>query len=104
MGLRAHNNVRETPMLSPKRAALSGALFFLAAGASAQTTDDRAAIAAASAAERSREMTVLGIAELQPPSTAYDIGKPGNANYDEAKANPYPTLPPLLVFKDGTVV
>jgi len=93
-------------MLSPRWAALSGALFFLAADASAQTpaADDRAAIAAASAAERTREMTVLGIAELQPPSTAYDIGKPGNANYDEAKANPYPSLPPLLVLKDGTPV
>ena len=94
-------------MLSPRWAALSGALF-LAAAASAQTPaptpDERAAIAAASAAERSREMTVLGIAELQPPSTAYDIGKPGNANYDEARANPYPGLPPLLVLKDGTSV
>jgi hypothetical protein len=95
-------------MLSSKRAALSGVLFFLAAGASAQTAaptaDERAAIAAASAAERAREMQVLGIAELQPPSTAYDIGKPGNANYDEAKANPYPKLPSLLVLKDGTAV
>jgi hypothetical protein len=95
-------------MLSRRRAALSAALFFLAAGASAQTAapspDERAAIAAASAAERAREMKVLGIAELQPPSTAYDIGKPGNANYDEAKANPYPKLPALLVLKDGTPV
>jgi len=94
-------------MFSPRWAALSSILF-LAAAASAQspapTPDERAAIAAASAAERSREMTVLGIAELQPPSTAYDIGKPGNANYDEARANPYPGLPPLLVLKDGTAV
>ena len=37
-------------------------------------------------------------------SSAYDIGKPGNANYDEAKANPYPNIPPLLVMKDGTKV
>ena len=89
-------------MLSPRCAALSGVLFCLAAGASAQTPapsqDERAAIAAASAAERTREMNSLGIAQLQPPSTAYDIGKPGNANYDEAKANPYPKLPPLLFF------
>lgn len=91
-------------MLSARCAALSGVLFFLAAGASAQTADDRAAITAASAAERAREMNALGIAELQSPATAYDIGEPGNANYDEAKANPYPNLPALLVFKDGTPV
>src|SRR3569832_2356678 len=102
MGLRAPNKVQETPLPSPSCATLSGAHIFQAANASNQTADDRAAIAAASAAERVREMNVLGIAELQPPSTAYDIGKPGNANYDEAKANPYPSLPPLLVFKDGT--
>ena len=36
--------------------------------------------------------------------SAYDIGKPGNANYDEAKANPYPKLPALLVMNDGTKV
>ena len=65
---------------------------------------DRAAIAAASAAEREREMKLLGITAMQPGVTAYDIGKPGNANYDESKANPYPNLPPLLVMKDGTRV
>ena len=54
---------------------------------------DRAAITAASAAERDRELKLLGITAMQPPATAYDIGKPGNANYDESKANPYPKLP-----------
>jgi hypothetical protein len=100
-------------MFSSRYAAwlLPGAILVLAICASAQNpapapspSDYRAAIAAASAAERSREMKLLGIAELQPPATAYDIGKPGNANYDEAKANPYPNLPPLLVSKDGTPV
>ena len=41
---------------------------------------------------------------MRPGVTAYDIGAPGRANYDEAKANPYPNLPPLLVMKDGTKV
>jgi len=94
-------------MFSPKHALpLAGAfLLLLATGLCAQApADDRTAIAAASAAERAREMSLLGIAELQPPATAYDIGKPGNANYDEAKANPYPNLPPLLVLKDATPV
>ena len=103
----------------------SGTLFklasvFLASGASltlitavaAQTpapvtppaVPDRAAIIAASAAERNRELQLLGITAMQPPATAYDIGKPGNANYDEAKANPYPKLPDLLTMNNGTRV
>ncbi len=65
---------------------------------------DRAAITAASAAERDRELKLLGITAMQPGATAYDIGKPGNANYDEAKANPYPKLPDLLTMNDGTKV
>src|ERR1700692_2358044 len=68
------------------------------------SASDRAAIAAASRAERDRELKLLGISEMQPPVTAYDIGKPGNANYDESKANPYPTLPYVLIMKDGTRV
>src|ERR1700742_1381500 len=70
----------------------------------APSASDRAAIAAASRAERDRELKLLGISEMQPPATAYDIGKPGNANYDESKANPYPRLPDVLVMSDGTPV
>jgi hypothetical protein len=36
--------------------------------------------------------------------TAYDIGKPGNANYDESVANPFPTIPDVLTMNDGTKV
>lgn len=68
------------------------------------TPEERAAIAAASATERDRELKLLGITAMQPPATAYDIGKPGNANYDESKANPYPKLPALLVMNDGKEV
>jgi hypothetical protein len=64
---------------------------------------DRAAITAASATERNRELKLLGITAMQPPATAYDIGKPGNANYDESKANPYP-IPDVLTMKDGTKI
>jgi hypothetical protein len=63
--------------------------------------NDRSTIAAASAAERDRELKLLGISAMQPGATAYDIGKPGNANYDEARANPYPALPDVLVMRDG---
>ena len=58
----------------------------------AAAAPDRAAITAASAAERDRELKLLGIAAMQPGATAYDIGKPGNANYDESKANPIPSF------------
>jgi hypothetical protein len=65
---------------------------------------ERAAILAASTKEREREMKLLGIAEMRPPLSAYDIGKPGNANYDEAQANPYPKWPELMMMQDGTKV
>ena len=68
------------------------------------TPAERAAISAASAAERDRELKLLGITAMQPGATAYDIGKPGNANYDEAKANPYPKLPDLLIMNNGARV
>jgi len=68
------------------------------------TPEERAAISAASAAERAREIKLLGISAMQPSATAYDIGKPGNANYDEIKANPYPILPALLVMKNGKTI
>src|ERR1700677_3057727 len=74
------------------------------APAATPAAPDRAAITAASAAERDRELKLLGITTMQPPATAYDIGKPGNANYDESKANPYPKLPDVLTLNDGTKV
>ncbi|MEA3006265.1 MAG: (4-O-methyl)-D-glucuronate---lignin esterase, partial [Acidobacteriaceae bacterium] len=91
---------------------VSCAFLSLTASVAAQTqtpvappsASDRAAIAAASRAERDRELKLLGISEMQPGATAYDIGKPGNANYDESKANPYPRLPDVLIMSDGTPV
>ena len=90
----------------------SGAFLTLITVVAAQTpapvaspaAPDRAAITAASAAERDRELKLLGITAMQPPATAYDIGKPGNANYDESKANPYPKLPDVLTMNDGSRV
>jgi hypothetical protein len=90
----------------------SGASLTLIATVAAQTqapvappaATDRAAITAASAAERDRELRLLGITAMQPPATAYDIGKAGNANYDESKANPYPKLPDVLTMNDGIKV
>src|ERR1700733_5356807 len=101
------------PLLNLAKVLLaSGASLTLIAAAAAQTqapaappaAPDRAAITAASAAERDRELKLLGITAMQPGATAYDIGKLGNANYDEAKANPYPKLPDVLTMNDGTKV
>ncbi|WP_263418593.1 alpha/beta hydrolase family protein [Terriglobus albidus] len=66
--------------------------------------EERARIEAGNAAERNRELKLLGITAMQPGVTAYDIGKPGNANYDESKANPFPKLPELMTLQNGTKV
>ena len=49
-------------------------------------------------------MGLLGIKALRPPKNAVHPDRPDFANYDEAKANPYPDLPPLLILKDGSKV
>ncbi len=68
------------------------------------TPAERAALTAASTVERDRELKLLGITAMQPGATAYFIGKPGNANFDESRANPYPKLPDVLLMNDGTRV
>jgi hypothetical protein len=98
-----------TSWFLPKLAA-TAACIGLIAGLAAQTqapppsASDREATAAASRAERDRELKLLGITGMQSPATAYDIGKPGNANYDESTANPYPKLPDVLTMNDGSRV
>ena len=98
-----------TSWFLPKFAA-TAACIGLIAGLAAQTqapppsASDREATAAASRAERDRELKLLGVSDMQAPATAYDIGKPGNANYDESTANPYPKLPDVLTMNDGSRV
>ncbi|HTM03187.1 MAG TPA: hypothetical protein VL173_06785 [Vicinamibacterales bacterium] len=48
-------------------------------------------------------MRQLGIRALRPGPSGNEQA-PNHANYDEAKANPYPDLPPVLVMKNGTKV
>lgn len=59
---------------------------------------------AVAVAERDRELNVLGINQMKPGVGAFDIGKPCNANYDEALANPYPELPDPLITRAGEKV
>ena len=49
-------------------------------------------------------MTQLGIESLRPGANGNDPSAPNAVNYDEAKANPYPSLPDPLVMKDGRPV
>jgi hypothetical protein len=67
-------------------------------------TPEQQAILNASTAELAREMQILGIRELRPPRNAVHPGRADFANYDEARANPWPDLPPLLVMNDSTKV
>jgi len=62
------------------------------------------AVLNASTAELVREMKAQGITALRIPRNAVIPGRPDFANYDEAKANPYPNLPPLMTLRDGTKV
>jgi hypothetical protein len=64
----------------------------------------REQIAAASEAERARVMRQLGIAALAPTVSARDPSKADFANFDEARANPFPNLPDPLTDNAGVRV
>ncbi len=66
-----------------------------------QPTPEQLAIQQASKEDRQQMLDQLHIASLRPP---VDARKLGSANYDEAKANPYPDLPDPLVMKNGKKV
>lgn len=46
----------------------------------------------------------LGITSIRPGANGNDPKAPNAANYDEAKANPYPILPDALTLKNGKKV
>lgn len=54
--------------------------------------------------DHQRLMDLLNIKELRPGANGLDPKAPNAANYDEAKANPYPNLPDPLVLKNGQKV
>lgn len=49
-------------------------------------------------------MDLLHIASLRPGRDGMNMQSPNAPNYDESKANPYPTLPDPLVLNDGKPV
>src|SRR6185295_15932181 len=54
--------------------------------------------------DHQRTMELLGIKEIRRGVNGNDPSAPNAANYDEAKANPHPTLPDPLVLKNGKKV
>jgi hypothetical protein len=57
-----------------------------------------------SAEDHKKMMDLLGIKSLRPGRNGMDPQADNYANYDEAKANPYPKLPDPLVLKNGRKV
>jgi hypothetical protein len=51
-----------------------------------------------------RMLDLLGIASLRPGRNGLDRNSPNYPHYDEARANPHPTLPDPLVARDGRPV
>jgi hypothetical protein len=58
----------------------------------------------ASAADHKKMMEMLGITSLRQGANGNDPNAPNAANYDEAKANPYPELPDALLLNNGKKV
>src|SRR5687768_4070854 len=55
----------------------------------------------ASNADHKRMMNLLGIDSIRRGANGNDPNAPNAANYDEAKANPFPELPDPLILKNG---
>ena len=60
-------------------------------------------LAAKTAADHQQMLTQLGIRALRPGPSGNEAA-PNHANYDEATANPFPDLPPVLTLKNGRKV
>jgi hypothetical protein len=68
---------------------------------SQRPADDRwAQMRRLSAEDHKRMMDLLGIKSLRPGRNGMNPQAVNYANYDEAKANPYPNLPDPLVLKN----
>src|ERR1700730_7396679 len=62
------------------------------------------AIGAGNEKDHQQMMDQLHITSLRPGANGNDPKAPNAANYDEAKANPYPDLPDPLILKNGKKV
>jgi len=66
-----------------------------------RANDRWAQIRRLSAEDHQRMMDLLGITSLRPGRNGMNPQAANYANYDEAKANPYPNLPDPLALKNG---
>jgi len=69
-----------------------------------QPTAEQLAQQTATQQDHQRMMELLKITSLRPGADGRNTAAPNAANYDEAKANPYPKLPDPLVLKNGKKV
>src|SRR6266850_1782023 len=69
-----------------------------------QPTAQQLAQQAATQQDHQRMMELLKITSLRPGADGRNADAPNAANYDEAKANPYPKLPDPLLLKNGKKV
>ena len=74
---------------------------FAQAPAGRGPSPEQLAIQQGSQEDRQKMLEQLHISAPRPGANAR---QPGSANYDEAKANPYPELPEPLVLKNGKKV
>jgi hypothetical protein len=58
----------------------------------------------ASAVDHKKMLDQLGITSIRPGANGNDPSAPNAANYDEAKANPFPVLPDPLTLNNGKKV
>lgn len=90
-------------------ALLCGILFFgTVAWAKAQSTKPPSSsypppVTLTAEQDQQNMMHQLGIRALRPGPSGNESA-PDHANYDEAKANPYPKIPNALILNDGTKV
>jgi hypothetical protein len=54
--------------------------------------------------DRQRTMDLLHITSIRPGANAHSADPPNGVNYDESKANPYPSLPDPLTLNNGEKV
>jgi hypothetical protein len=101
----------KTSLPRPFFIALVGILAFAASpGRAAESPDTNAAppppAATASTApqDHRRMMELLNITSIRPGRNGSNPQSPNAANYDEAKANPFPVLPDPMVLKTGQKV
>ncbi|HET7810401.1 MAG TPA: hypothetical protein VFL16_07470 [Steroidobacteraceae bacterium] len=76
-------------------------LFATLAAATAEAADPAPPVEMTAEQDHQLMMEKLGLKTLRQGANGRDPNAPNAANYDESKANPYPTLPDPLKFADG---